>query len=62
MWDQLIKRSFYRQRHLDAPLLDERLAYIQSWADQGKSLNTLKDAANYLLRVVEFLHLALTEP
>lgn len=57
MWDQLIKRSFYRQRHLDAPLLDERLAYIQSWADQGKSLNTLKEVANYLLRVVEFLHL-----
>lgn len=57
MWDQLIKRSYYRQRHLDAPLLDERLAYIQCWVEQGKSLNTLKDAANYLLRVVEFLHL-----
>ena len=57
MWDQLIKRSYYRQRHLDAPLLDERLAYVQCWADQGKSLTTLKDAANYLLRVVEFLHL-----
>lgn len=57
MWDQLIKRSYYRQRHLDAPLLDERLAYIQCWADEGKSMTTLKDAANYLLRVVEFLHL-----
>lgn len=57
MWDQLIKRSYYRQRHLDAPLLDERQAYIQRWADEGKSLTTLKDAANYLLRVVEFLHL-----
>ncbi len=57
MWDQLIKRSFYRRRHLDAPLLNERLDYIQDWADQGKALNTLKDAANCLLRIVEFLHL-----
>ena len=57
MFDWLIKRSYYRQRHLDAPLLEERRAYVQCWADQGKSLTTLKDAANYLLRVVEFLHL-----
>lgn len=57
LFDQLIRRSYYRQRHLDAPLLNERLLYIQSWADQGKSRDYLKDAANYLLRVVEFLHL-----
>ena len=37
MFDQIIKRSYYRQKHLDAPLLDERLAYIQYWADQGRS-------------------------
>jgi len=57
MFHQLIKRAYYRQKHLDAPLLNERLSYIQSWADQGKSVGYLKGAANYLLRIVEFLHL-----
>ena len=57
MFDQIIKRSYYRQRHLDAPLLDERTKYIQYWAEKGRSRSTLKAVANYLLRVVEFLHL-----
>lgn len=57
MFDQLIKRSYYRQKHLKAPLLEERRAYIQYWADQGRSLNTLKTVAENLLRIVEFLHL-----
>lgn len=57
MFEKIIKRSYYRQRHLDAPLLDERIKYIQYWADKGRSLSSLKAIANYLLRVVEFLHL-----
>ncbi len=57
MFDQIIKRSYYRQRHLDAPLLAERMKYIQYWIDKGRSLSTLQAVANYLLRIVEFLHL-----
>jgi integrase/recombinase XerD len=57
MFQKIIKRSYYRQRHLDAPLLNERIKYIQHWADKGRSLSTLQAVANYLLRIVEFLHL-----
>lgn len=47
MFDQIIKRSHYRQRHLDAPLLAERMKYIQHWIDKGRSLSTLQAVANY---------------
>src|SRR3990167_401349 len=57
MFDQIITRSYYKQKHLEAPLLEERLIYIQYWAKRGRSLSTLKGIANYLLRIVEFLHL-----
>jgi len=57
MFEKIIKRSYYRQRHFDAPLLDERIKYIQYWSEKGRSQSTLKAIANNLLRVVEFLHL-----
>ena len=57
MFEKLIKRSYYRQKHLEAPLLDERIEYIQSWAEKGRAFNTLHGIATYLLRIVEFLHL-----
>ncbi len=38
MFDQLIKkRQFYRKKHHKAPLLKERLEYLQYYADKGKS-------------------------
>lgn len=57
MFEQIIKRSYYAKKHLKAPLLKERLAYIQDHSDRGRSLSTLKSIAEYLLRIVEFLHL-----
>ena len=57
MFEKIIKRSYYRQKHLEAPLLDERIEYIQFWANKGRSLNTLHGIAIYLLRIVEFLRL-----
>lgn len=57
IFQKIIRRSYYRQRHLDAPLLDERIKYIQYWIDKGRSLSTLQSVANYLLRIVELLHL-----
>jgi integrase/recombinase XerD len=57
MFEKIIKRSYYRKKHIDAPLLNERTKYIQYWADKGRALNTLHGIAIYLLRIVEFLHL-----
>ncbi len=55
--EQICKRSYYRERHIHTPLLGERLQYIQYWADQDTSLHTLKSIAQYILRIVEYLHL-----
>lgn len=57
MFDQIITCSFYRQKHLEAPLLEERLAYLQHWVARERSLHTLKSIAHYLLRIVEYLNL-----
>ncbi len=54
---QLIKRAYYLQKHLEAPLLKEREDYLQQCADKGAARSTLKSVANYLLRIVQFLPL-----
>lgn len=55
--EQICKRSFYRKRHINTPLLQERLQYLQYWADKNRSHHTLQSIAQYLLRIVEYLHL-----
>lgn len=57
MLEQLIKRAYYLDKHLKAPLLQERLDYLRHSANKGLSRHTLKSIADYLLRIVEFLHL-----
>jgi len=57
MLDQLIKRTYYLNKHLQAPLLKERQDYLQYWANKGVCRHTLKSIADYLLRIVQFLHL-----
>ena len=55
--EQICKRSYYRERHIHAPLLQERLQYLQYWADRNTPLHSLQSIAQYLLRIVEYLHL-----
>jgi hypothetical protein len=57
MLEQVIKRAYYLNKHLEAPLLKERQAYLQHWASKGVCRHTLKSIADYLLRIVQFLHL-----
>ncbi|MCC6288488.1 MAG: tyrosine-type recombinase/integrase [Chitinophagaceae bacterium] len=57
MLQQLIRRTYYLNKHLEAPLLKEREEHLQYLADKGCSHGTLKTAAEYLLRIVQFLRL-----
>lgn len=57
MLDQVIKRAYYLNKHLEAPLLKERQDYLRHWASKGVCRHTLKSIADYLLRIVQFLHL-----
>src|SRR5664279_680544 len=55
--EQICKRAYYRERHIHTPLLQERLQYLQYWADRDISHHTLKSIAQCLLRIVEYLNL-----
>lgn len=57
MFDQIFKRPYTTRKHTDAPLLEQRLIYLQRWNGRTPSLNTLKENAQYLLRIIEFLNL-----
>ncbi len=57
MFDQIFKRPFTIRQHTSAPLLKERLLYLNHWKELGRSESTLQSRAQYLLRIIEFLHL-----
>jgi len=57
MFEKINKRPFYRKMHLTAPLLNERIEYLEYLERCGYPLSSIKDAANYLLRIVELLNL-----
>lgn len=57
MLEKIIRRPFYKEKHLKAPLLEERLTYLKPLYEQGRTLNYIKMFAEYLLRIVEFLKL-----
>lgn len=56
-FDKIFKRSYYRNKHIHAPLFQERFKYLQYWSERTKSLHTLRSVAQYLLRIVEFIPL-----
>jgi integrase/recombinase XerD len=57
MLEQVIKRAYYLNKHLEAPLVKERQEYLRYMASKGLSRHTLKCIADYLLRIIQFLHL-----
>ena len=58
MFDQLFRRRAAVRRHLNSPLLQERLEYLRYCAGQGYKLRTLHDLAIDLLRIQNLLGLA----
>ncbi len=57
MFEQLFKRPYYVNRHINAPFLEERSKYIQYLTEKGLTISRIRDTAQYLLRVIEFLDL-----
>jgi integrase/recombinase XerD len=58
MFDQLFRRRAAVRRHLNSPLLQERLRYLQCCANQGYTLATLRPLASDLLLIQNLLRLA----
>lgn len=57
MLEKVIKRKFYLQKHLNAPLLYERESYIEKIAERGSVRTSLKSVADYLLVIIKVLSL-----
>jgi site-specific recombinase XerD len=57
MFDQLFRRRAAVRRHLNSPLLQERQEYLRYCAGQGYKLCTLRELAQDLLRIQNFLGL-----
>jgi len=57
MFEWLFKRKDSIQRQLHAPLLEERLRYLQYWYDNGATFKTLRRYSNYLIVIVKVLQL-----
>lgn len=55
MFDQLYKAHRARERHLNAPLVDERIRYLSHWAAQGSVRSSLRVRAQDLLTIIEYL-------
>jgi integrase/recombinase XerD len=51
----LFERQHALKRHTFAPLLQERLLYLQYWYDHGAQLSTLRRIAQYLLQIMEYI-------
>lgn len=57
MLHQVIRRAYYLKKHLEAPMLQEREEYLEDLASQGYCRESVKITAEYLLRIIQFLHL-----
>jgi integrase/recombinase XerD len=57
MLDTLLKLAFALNRHRDAPLLEERLAFLKYLQERGTSRAALRNVSGQLLHVIDVLHL-----
>ena len=56
LFNTLYKDHRALQRHIDAPLFEERLKYLQHLFDGGAKKNTLRVVAAYLLVIMDYLN------
>jgi len=56
MFDQLFNAQRARERHLNAPLVDERIRYLSHLAAQGSTRSYLRVRAQDLLTCIDYLH------
>jgi site-specific recombinase XerD len=57
MFDQIFRKTFTINKHLNAPLVEERIKYLEHWNKLGRTNSTLTSIAQYLLRIIKYLNL-----
>lgn len=57
MFNQLFKKPYNLRRHLNAPLLEERLRYLIYLSEQGFKPLEIRDIASFQLTLIKYLQL-----
>lgn len=55
IFHQLYSRGRFLRQHTTAPLLKERVHYLQYWESMGAKKSTLRRISQYLLTIIEYL-------
>lgn len=55
LFNGLFRRAYTRRKMVTAPLLKERVEYLQHWKDSGATKNTLRVIAQYELHIIKYL-------
>lgn len=55
IFHQLYSRGRFLRQHTTAPLLKERIHYLQYWESMGAKKSTLRRISEYLLTIIEYL-------
>lgn len=55
IFNELFKRAYTQKKMVTAPLLEERVEYLQYWKDNGAARNTLRIIAEYELHIIKYL-------
>jgi len=57
-FNELFKRMYTRRKMVTAPLLKERIEYLQYWKDNGATRSTLRSIAEYQLHIIDYLSIS----
>jgi len=57
MFNKLFKKKYTINRHFSAPLLQERLKYLNYWLENGAVKRNIFGIAEYLLTIIDYLNL-----
>ena len=57
MFNKIFERRHALRRHVNSPLLEDRLKYLQYWSDSGATLSALRHIAHHLLGIIDYLDL-----
>ena len=55
VFQKIFVQSHTIARHSTAPLVEERVMYLQYWSDHGAVTSTISIMAQYLLIIIQFL-------
>ena len=61
MFNKIFQRKYTIERHFNAPLLQERLKFLNYCFDNGVAIKTLQRIAQYLLVIIDYLNLEYKE-